>query len=248
MYVVHLSSAPALAEVREARERGVDVIAETCPQYLYLDTARLDRIPTASRSCARRRCATRGTSRSCGTASRPARCTPSRPTTARSPSPTGARARATGPRATPTSPRSRAACPASRPAWDSCGKAWPAGRITARRLGAAVRRGAGAHVRAVARQGQPARRRRRRRRGVGSRRATQSLDADALHMAVDHSPYHGMTVTGWPELVFARGDLVARDGRYVGEPARGRYVGRTPRTGVRSRPATSSRVSRSAFR
>ena len=41
VYVVHLSSAPALAEVRKARERGVDVIAETCPQYLYLDTARL---------------------------------------------------------------------------------------------------------------------------------------------------------------------------------------------------------------
>ena len=39
----------------------------------------------------------RGTSRSCGTASRPARCRPSPPTTARSRSPTGARARATAP-------------------------------------------------------------------------------------------------------------------------------------------------------
>jgi len=43
VYVVHLSSAPALAAVREARDRGVDVVAETCPQYLYLDTARLER-------------------------------------------------------------------------------------------------------------------------------------------------------------------------------------------------------------
>ncbi|MDQ1456837.1 MAG: dihydropyrimidinase, partial [Actinomycetota bacterium] len=57
----------------------------------------------------------------------------------------------------------------------------------------------------------------------------QSLDAGALHMAVDHSPYHGMTVTGWPDLVFARGELVARDGTYVGEPARGRYLRRGPR-------------------
>ena len=41
VYLVHLSSAPALTAVREARDRGVNVFAETCPQYLYLDTARL---------------------------------------------------------------------------------------------------------------------------------------------------------------------------------------------------------------
>ena len=55
----------------------------------------------------------------------------------------------------------------------------------------------------------------------------QSLDADALHMRVDHSPYAGLTVTGWPELVLSRGDLIARDGRYVGEPARGRFLARS---------------------
>jgi dihydropyrimidinase len=58
---------------------------------------------------------------------------------------------------------------------------------------------------------------------------SQSLDASALHMAVDHSPYAGLTVSGWPELVFARGEVVARDGRYVGEPARGRFVTRRAR-------------------
>ena len=63
----------------------------------------------------------------------------------------------------------------------------------------------------------------------------------ALHMAVDHSPYHGMTVTGWPELVFARGDLVARDGRYVGEPARGRYVSRAPRPSMTPLPSSADR-------
>ncbi len=47
-------------------------------------------------------------------------------------------------------------------------------------------------------------------------------------MAVDHSPYEDSPSTGWPELVLARGDVVARDGDYVGEPARGRYVARTP--------------------
>ena len=39
IYIVHVSSAPALAAVRAAQERGVDVKAETCPQYLYLDSS-----------------------------------------------------------------------------------------------------------------------------------------------------------------------------------------------------------------
>ncbi|MBI5622621.1 MAG: dihydropyrimidinase [Elusimicrobia bacterium] len=37
VYLVHLSSAAALAEVRRGRKRGVRVLAETCPQYLCLD-------------------------------------------------------------------------------------------------------------------------------------------------------------------------------------------------------------------
>ncbi len=37
LYVVHLSTAEGLRAVREARETGVNVLAETCPQYLLLD-------------------------------------------------------------------------------------------------------------------------------------------------------------------------------------------------------------------
>jgi dihydropyrimidinase len=37
LYIVHLSSADALEQVKLARLRGVDVQAETCPQYLFLD-------------------------------------------------------------------------------------------------------------------------------------------------------------------------------------------------------------------
>src|SRR5580704_13599332 len=36
VYIVHLSSEEALNEVREARDRGVPIFAETCPQYLLL--------------------------------------------------------------------------------------------------------------------------------------------------------------------------------------------------------------------
>jgi dihydropyrimidinase len=37
VYIVHLSSADALEEVRRARDKGVSAFAETCPQYLFLD-------------------------------------------------------------------------------------------------------------------------------------------------------------------------------------------------------------------
>jgi dihydropyrimidinase len=37
LYIVHLSCADALEEVKRARMRGLDVVAETCPQYLFLD-------------------------------------------------------------------------------------------------------------------------------------------------------------------------------------------------------------------
>jgi dihydropyrimidinase len=43
LYIVHLSSADALDEVKRARARGVDVIAETCPQYLFLDESYYER-------------------------------------------------------------------------------------------------------------------------------------------------------------------------------------------------------------
>ena len=37
IYIVHLSSAEGLSEVVRARARGVRALAETCPQYLFLD-------------------------------------------------------------------------------------------------------------------------------------------------------------------------------------------------------------------
>ncbi len=43
LYIVHLSSSNALEEVVAARDRGLNVFAETCPQYLFLDLSDLDR-------------------------------------------------------------------------------------------------------------------------------------------------------------------------------------------------------------
>jgi dihydropyrimidinase len=42
VYIVHLSCNEALEKVREARDRGLRVYAETCPQYLYLSLEDMD--------------------------------------------------------------------------------------------------------------------------------------------------------------------------------------------------------------
>jgi dihydropyrimidinase len=42
VYIVHLSCNDALERVREARDRGLPVYAETCPQYLYLSLDNMD--------------------------------------------------------------------------------------------------------------------------------------------------------------------------------------------------------------
>ena len=42
VYIVHLSCNDALEKVREARDRGLRVYAETCPQYLYLSLENMD--------------------------------------------------------------------------------------------------------------------------------------------------------------------------------------------------------------
>ena len=42
VYIVHLSCADALEQVTLARDRGAQVFAETCPQYLFLDLSHYD--------------------------------------------------------------------------------------------------------------------------------------------------------------------------------------------------------------
>ena len=56
-----------------------------------------------------------------------------------------------------------------------------------------------------------------------------TLGAATLHMNVDYSPYEGRVVTGAPELVLSRGQVVAEGGRFAGRPGAGRFVRRAPR-------------------
>jgi dihydropyrimidinase len=43
VYIVHLSCADSLEEVRQARDNGLPAYAETCPQYLFLDYSLYER-------------------------------------------------------------------------------------------------------------------------------------------------------------------------------------------------------------
>jgi dihydropyrimidinase len=43
LYVVHVSSSDALDRIREARDRGLPIYAETCPQYLYSSLEDMER-------------------------------------------------------------------------------------------------------------------------------------------------------------------------------------------------------------
>ncbi|MDQ1520882.1 MAG: dihydropyrimidinase [Actinomycetota bacterium] len=227
VYVVHVSSAPALSAVREARERGVDVLAETCPQYLYLDTARLTGPDGESFVCTPPlRDPWHVEELWHGLASGAVH------TVATDHCPFTVADRRAGMRARPSGWADFTEVPGGLPGIETrMGLVWEGvvgGRITARdwvRLCAEapartfgcwpekgnLRVGADADV------------------VVWNPARSQSLDAESLHMAVDHSPYAGIVVSGWPELVLSRGDAVARDGQFVGEPARGRYLTRPPR-------------------
>jgi dihydropyrimidinase len=54
--------------------------------------------------------------------------------------------------------------------------------------------------------------------------ATRRVQADELHMATDYSPYDGLDVTGWPDTVLVRGQVVIDHGRAVTIRPAGRAV------------------------
>ena len=56
--------------------------------------------------------------------------------------------------------------------------------------------------------------------------ATHVLGAATHHMNLDHSAYEGMHVTGRVRTVLSRGEVIVRDNEFVGAKGRGRYLRR----------------------
>ncbi|HUB25474.1 MAG TPA: amidohydrolase family protein, partial [Tepidisphaeraceae bacterium] len=55
-----------------------------------------------------------------------------------------------------------------------------------------------------------------------------TISAKNQQMAVDYNPFEGMNVTGRPTAVAMRGEIVARDGKFVGQKKRGQFLKREP--------------------
>jgi dihydropyrimidinase len=57
--------------------------------------------------------------------------------------------------------------------------------------------------------------------------AEQVLSASTHHMNVDYSAYEGKRITGRVRTVLSRGEVILDDGRYHGRPGRGHYLARS---------------------
>ncbi|MEK6607833.1 MAG: dihydropyrimidinase [Myxococcota bacterium] len=55
------------------------------------------------------------------------------------------------------------------------------------------------------------------------------LSHKTLHMKVDYNPFEGRTVRGGPSVVLSRGDVVVQGGKFLGKPGRGQFLRRNTR-------------------
>lgn len=51
-----------------------------------------------------------------------------------------------------------------------------------------------------------------------------TITNDLLHHNVDYTPYEGIEVQGWPEIVLSRGEVIVQGGVLKGKPGRGRFL------------------------
>ncbi len=55
-----------------------------------------------------------------------------------------------------------------------------------------------------------------------------TISARTHQMATDYSAFEGWEIKGRPSVVMVRGQVMVRDGKFVGKPAQGRLIERTP--------------------
>jgi dihydropyrimidinase len=59
-----------------------------------------------------------------------------------------------------------------------------------------------------------------------------------MQHAIDYTPYEGLEVTGWPVSTIRRGEVVMRDGKVQAQPGTGQYLPRAPYDLVKPRGIT----------
>ena len=58
--------------------------------------------------------------------------------------------------------------------------------------------------------------------------ASRTIDYKELASNCDWSPFQGWKLWGFPETTVSRGEVIARKGKFVGKPGRGRFLKRKP--------------------
>lgn len=54
----------------------------------------------------------------------------------------------------------------------------------------------------------------------------KTITQEILNENVDYTPYEGFKVTGYPVMTIARGQIIAKDGKFTGQPGAGRFLKR----------------------
>jgi dihydropyrimidinase len=219
LYVVHVSAAEAVRAIAAARDDGLNVFAETCPQYLFLDVDELARpgFEGAKYVCS----------------------TPLRPVEHQESLWRGLRTNDLSVVSTDHCPfcfgqkelgrgdfsKIPNGMPGVEHRVDLLHQAVVEGRLSRRRwvelasttparmFGLHPRKGAiapGSDADLV----------------VYDPNAEQVLSAETHHMNVDYSAYEGKRITGKVRTVLSRGDVVLDEGQYRGRPGRGRFLPR----------------------
>jgi dihydropyrimidinase len=220
LYVVHLSCAAALGHVVAARDRGLPVHAETCPQYLFLSTTDYDRpgfdgamyvMSPPLREAADQEALWRGLAGGDLEVVATDHC----PFTLAD----KARGRDDFSRIPNGAPGIETRMTLL---WDGGVRA---GRIDASRFVDLTAAGPARIFGLWPRKGTVA---------VGSdadlvvwdpERETR-LSVETLHMRVDYSPYEGRVVRGGPAVVMSRGEVIVDRGEWKGRGGRGRFLKR----------------------
>lgn len=219
LYVVHVSATEAVREIAQARDEGLNVFAETCPQYLFLD---VDELARPGFEGARYVCST-----------------PLRPAEHQEALWRGLRTNDLSvvstdhcPFCTPQKELGRGdfrkipnGMPGVEHRVDLLHQAVVEGRISRRRwvelmsttparmFGLHPRKGTltpGADADVV----------------LYDPDAEQVLSAETHHMNVDYSAYEGKRITGKVRTVLSRGEVILDDGEYTGRAGRGRFLPR----------------------
>ncbi|GHF26195.1 D-hydantoinase [Streptomyces mashuensis] len=221
LYVVHVSAQEAVAELAAARDLGLPVFGETCPQYLFLDVGRLD---GPGFEGAKYVCSTPLRPREHQTALWRALRTDDLQVVSTDHCPfcfAGQKELGRG-----DFSRIPNGLPGVEHRMDLLHQAVVEGRISRRRwielacaaparmFGLAPRKGTiapGSDADIV----------------VYDPHARQTLSAATHHMNVDHSVYEGMEITGRVETVLSRGEVVLDRGTFTGRAGHGRHIARS---------------------